>query len=240
MKPYVVNNSLRTISLLIDNDGSLSPFEDEVIQKYVSLHTFVFELLEQYKQWKKQGDAIRNNLQNRVAELDDFEKRMEEYNRFVRIVTEQEGLPEHTVNIKINPGQLTIDANVFQDDFNDVYTSLKEWVEAFEVLEKSYEKYNELLDEVDKKYVRYIYQNYNSVNIDLCSIDKDYDCFRETLSEIETLRDTTIDERDELVKEYDPVVKRVNGFYREVENFFYVFNNFQKLNNPGNENIELN
>jgi hypothetical protein len=241
MKNYIVDNPLRTISFVIENNGPLSSIEDEALHKYTALHDFVFSLLQQYKQWRSRGVDCQNQLQKRIDEIIDFEKQMEECNRFMRLVMKYEELSAGgKVDCKINPGHLFIDANNFQDEFNLLYESLKEWVKEFDTLEQLYEQSDTLFDEFHNNYFMFINDNWKSMKIDLCSLDDDYNCFREKLPAIEEMRDASIDERDALVQEYEPLVKRVNKFYNELNNFSKFFKSFQKMNEQGDKSAEWN
>ncbi|MGN6402825.1 MAG: hypothetical protein ACTHMD_20380 [Flavisolibacter sp.] len=241
MKNYTVDNPLRTISFVIENNGPLSSIEDEALHKYTALHDFVFSLLQQYEQWRSEGVNCRNQLQKRTEEITDFEKQMEECNRFMHLVMKYEELSAgERVECKINPGRLFIDTNDFQDKFNLLYESLEEWVKKFDALEDLYEQYGALFDEFHNNYFMVINDNCKSMKIDLYSLDDDYNCFREKLPAIDEMRDVSIDERDALVQEYETLLKRVNNFYSEVSNFSKFFKSFQKMNEQGDKSAEWN
>ncbi|MGN6165855.1 MAG: hypothetical protein ACTHOF_15070 [Flavisolibacter sp.] len=241
MKNYIVDNPLRTISFVIENNGPLSSIEDEALHKYTALHDFVFSLLQQYEQWRSKGVDYKHQLQKRADEITDFEKQMEECNRLMRLVMKYEEPPTgEKIECKINPGQLFIDANSFQEEFNVLYESLKEWVQEFETLEDLYEQYGALFEEFHNNYFMVINDNWKFMKIDLCSLDDDFNCFKEKLPAIDNMRDVSIDERDVVVQEYELLLKRVNKFYNEVSSFSRFFKSFQQMNEQGNKSAEWN
>jgi len=81
MASKIIEHPLRTIELTYDELKPFQPFEQEMLDRYTTLHNFVKELCEEYNSVQKKYEAHDNNIKRVIQRFRAIKTRMQHLNQ---------------------------------------------------------------------------------------------------------------------------------------------------------------
>lgn len=200
MKDLVIDYPFRTIRLNLTDKEPL-PIEAEGLELYQLLHLQLWDLKQCMLEFREKLEPLRVLANKLSVAYDNMENELHKYGRVAGFSDEMSEKfdPEHKgYTVKVNDLQRIIEEYAdIVEEYNAMNVELeKDFAEGEELMEK----FDETFREFDNNYISPIFKAYDTVQIDICSLDDDFDNFRSFCQEPDELRDKNIDEWD-LIKE---------------------------------------
>lgn len=211
MQPYIVELPLRTIHLELQ-DKEQTELDTCGLAAYISLHKELWELKQFIEQLRKEVEKAAAIAKDIKAAYDDMEDETKKYGRFAGFPDDYPFFPENEkITLKIKHLQNRIDTYA---KLVDRYNERRDYYDTiFNDAEKKREGYYESFSQFDHNYFTPMINAWAEVQVDMSSLDLDFDNFREVSTEVDELYDSIIDEWNamcESIKEVDQKIKQLN------------------------------
>lgn len=185
MKPTIINHPFHIIRLDYVSEAPLSALEQTAIEKYVELHNSseaykqVITRLETYYSSAdkplQQCQAIFEDLQNEYLLLTPMLHYLEEGGPLSQ--TEIESIDE-SERVCYDTQPLLSQLHNFNHTFDAYVDGLKKAEHEFAATEQQQEKLEQQFDDFDEHYFSPIIKDYKNMEIDICTLDENFDDFR--------------------------------------------------------------
>ena len=237
MKPTIINHLFRTISLSYISDAPLSQLEEAAIEKYTTLHNESFQLQETIQSLLKyytnaasiqqQCQTDHNKLQNEYLLVSPMLHYFEEGNLLaeneIDTVSEDE-----RVCYDMQP--LFTQLESFQNTY-DIYAEGLKMAEAQHIgMVQLQEQLEQHFDEFDDNYFSPIIKDYPNMEIDIVSLDEDFDHFRGAFSNLTNLSEQLCETRNAFVTTHLQLYNNIMALNKDLNALFATLNKIDGRN----------
>jgi uncharacterized coiled-coil DUF342 family protein len=217
-----IEHPLRTIEISFDERKPFHPFEEEMLERYTGLHSFVKELSEEYSEVQSKYEAHDNNIRKVISRFRAMKFRMNflgsEAKRLINTMT-----PERT------EAQAIIDqAAEFQILLKDFHRDVQKLADESDTMHRFFvpldnkdEHLTEVFDEY-KECREKLYGDTGNYSLDLHQYDADEQDFLSSLSNM-------VSRQDEFVSICNRVIDRYNMLVEEVEKTYEQWEQYNKM-----------
>lgn len=237
MKPTIIDHPFHVIKLEYNSEAPLSALEQEAIEKYVALHNqsqeysqVLTKLLTYYTSATKtlqQCQVIFNNLQNEYLLLTPMLHYLQEGGPLTE--NEIESIDENE-RVCYDTQPLLTQLHSFNHTFDAYADGLMAAEKEYAGTEQQQEKLELQFDDFDDNYFSPIIRNYKEMEIDICSLDEDFDNFRGAFSEIYKLVDNLIDTRNIFLDQHIKLQNRIIDLDKDIVALFTAINGEHRSN----------
>jgi hypothetical protein len=231
MKPTIINHPFRTISLGYMSEGPLSRLEQDAIEKYTLLHNesyqlqqLIIHLLEYYTSASATQQQCRKDFNGLHSEyilvspmLHYFEEGSHLKENEIESVDENE-----RVCYDMQP--LFTQLDVFQNSYEVYAEGLKTAENEHIGMVQLQEQLEQHFDEFDDNYFAPIIRNYQHMEIDIVTLDEDFDNFRGAFTDLTNLSDKLCTTRNAFVEEHLQLYNQITALNKDLANLFSVLN----------------
>jgi hypothetical protein len=185
MKPTIINHPFHTIKLDYVSEAPLSTLEQDAIEKYIELHNgsqaykdVLTRLHTYYTSTGKilqQCQVIFGNLQNEYLLLTPMLHYLEEGGPLSD--TEIESIDE-SERVCYDTQPLLTQLHNFNHTYDAYVDGLRAAEQEFAAIEQQQEKLEQLFDVFDDSYFSPIIKDYKNMEIDIVTLDENFDDFR--------------------------------------------------------------
>jgi hypothetical protein len=240
MKDYIVEFPLRTICLKREDKVQTS-LEAEGLYAYCSMHTRLWNLKLQWQKLQLQLAKLKPLAAAFDAKAAEMETETKRYGIYAGYSEEETKLffPEMDF-------QYTLKITHLQSLITGYGALVDTYAPLNKALNKALKKVDEQYEEFADYHTYFIEQcftpmlkEYDVLQIDTASLDKDFDEFREKWTEVDALRDEIIDEWNEISEALKVICNKVTALDVRFKHISQMFNstNPAKMNN---DNAALN
>jgi hypothetical protein len=221
MKPTIINHPFHIINLGYVSEAPLSAFEVEALEKYIDLHNKsqeynqVLTRLNNY--YSSTGTlqkcaAIFNNLQNEYLLLTPMLHYLQEGDPLTE--NEIESIDENE-RVCYDTQPLLTQLHTFNHTYDAYYDGLRAAEQEFAGTEQQQEKLEQQFDDFNDNYFNPIIKDYERMEIDICTLDQDFDDFRGAFCDLTDRADKLCDTRttflDAHIKLHNRIVELDKG-----------------------------
>jgi chromosome segregation ATPase len=231
MKPTIINHPFHVIKLEYNSEAPLSALEQEAIEKYVELHNqsqeynqVLTRLLTYYTSATKilqQCKVIFDNLQNEYILLTPMLHYLQEGGPLTE--NEIESIDE-SERVCYDTQPLLTQLHSFNHTFDAYADGLMAAEKEFSATEQQQEKLELQFDDFNDNYFNPIIRDYQIMEIDICSLDENFDDFRGAFSELYKQVDNLIDIRNAFLDQHIKLQNRIIELDKDIVALFAAIN----------------
>ena len=243
MKPTTINNPFRTISLDYMSDAPLSELEQTAIEKYVALHDKSQQLKEIIARLHNYYTSALEVQQQCRTDIDKLQNEYLLVSPMLHYFEEGSYLPPAEVEEVDENERVCYDTQPLMVQLEVFKYSYHDYIEPLKIAEKEHtdmlqfqEKLEEDFDEFDSKYFSPIVKNFAEMEIDIATLDQDFDNFRGAYSDMMKLGDDLCDARNAFIEIHNPLQDQILQLDKDLANLFSVLNKIDE----GNEGYSSN
>ncbi|WP_205510946.1 hypothetical protein [Longitalea arenae] len=231
MKPTIINHPFHVIRLDYVSEAPLSALEQTAIEKYVELHNSaeaykqVITRLETYYTSAvkplQQCQLIFENLQNEYLLLTPMLHYLEEGGPLSE--SEIETIDE-SERVCYDTQPLLTELHNFNRSFDIYVEGLKTAEHEYATTEQQQEKLEQQFDEFDEHYFSPIIRDYKNMEIDICSLDENFDDFRGAFCDLTGRADKLYDTRAAFLDKHIQLHNKIVGLDKDIVALFAAIN----------------
>lgn len=231
MKPTIIDHPFHVIKLDYCSEAPLSTLEQEAIDKYVELHNgsqaykdVLTRLHTYYSSTDKvlqQCQGIFNSLQNEYLLLTPMLHYLQEGGPLSD--TEIESIDE-SERVCYDTQPLLTQLHNFNHNYDAYVDSLRTAEQEFATVEKQQEQLEQLFDVFDDNYFSPIIKDYKNMEIDICTLDENFDDFRGVFSDLIRFADKTYEARAAFLDQHIQLHNRIVELDKEIVALFAAIN----------------
>lgn len=231
MKPTIINHPFHVIKLEYNSDAPLSALEQQALDKYVELHNksqeynqVLTRLLTYYTSATKtlhQCQVIFGNLQNEYILLTPMLHYLQEGGPLTD--SEIESIDENE-RVCYDTQPLLTQLHSFNHTFDAYADGLMAAEKEFAGTEQQQEKLEQQFDDFNDNFFNPIIRNYKEMEIDICSLDEDFDDFRGAFSELYKQVDSLIDTRNVFLDQHIQLQNKIIDLDKDIVALFAAIN----------------
>jgi hypothetical protein len=237
MKPTIINHPFHVIKLEYNSEAPLSALEQEAIEKYLELHNqsqaynqVLTRLLTYYTSATKtlhQCQVIFDNLQNEYILLTPMLHYLQEGGPLTE--NEIESIDE-SERVCYDTQPLLTQLHTFNHTFDAYADGLMAAEKEFSATEQQQEKLEEQFDDFNDNFFNPIIRDYENMEIDICSLDENFDDFRGAFSELYKQVDSLIDIRNIFLDQHIKLQNRIIELDKDIVALFAAINGDTRSN----------
>ena len=234
MKPTIINHPFHVIKLDYVSEAPLSTLEQDAIEKYVELHNGsqdykdVLTRLHTYYttagKTLQQCQVIFDNLQNEYLLLTPMLHYLQEGGPLSE--TEIESIDE-SERVCYDTQPLLTELHNFNHIYDGYIDGLRAAEQEFAVIEPQQEKLEQLFDVFDDNYFSPIIKDYKNMEIDICTLDENFDDFRGAFSDLIEFADKLYDARVTFLDQHIQLHNRIVQLDKDIVTLFAAINGEQ-------------
>jgi chromosome segregation ATPase len=231
MKPTMINHPFHVIRLDYVSEAPLSALEQTAIDKYVELHNSaeaykqVLTRLENYYTTAdkplQQCQAIFENLQNEYLLLTPMLHYLEEGGPLSQ--SEIESIDE-SERVCYDTQPLLTQLHNFNHTFDAYVDGLKTAEQEFATTEQQQENLEQQFDDFDENYFSPIIKDYKNMEIDICTLDENFDDFRGAFCDLTDKADKLYDIRSTFLDKHIQLHNKIVELDRDIVALFAAIN----------------
>jgi hypothetical protein len=231
MKPTIINHPFHVINLDYVSEAPLSALEQEAIEKYIDLHnksqeyhqvlTRLFNYYTSAINILQKCTAIFDNLQNEYLLLTPMLHYLQEGNPLTE--NEIESIDE-SERVCYDTQPLLTQLHNFNHTYDAYYDGLRAAETEFAGIEQQQEKLELQFDDFNDNYFNPIIRDYKIMEIDICSLDQDFDDFRGAFCDMTDLADKLYDTRFTLLNAHVQLHNRIVELDKDIVLLFAAIN----------------
>jgi hypothetical protein len=237
MKPTLINHPFHVIKLEYNSEAPLSALEEEALEKYVDLHNksqeynqVLTRLLTYYTSATKtlnQCQVIFDNLQNEYLLLTPMLHYLQEGGPLSE--SEIESIDENE-RVCYDTQPLLTQLHTFNHTFDAYADGLMAAEKEYAGTEQQQEKLEGQFDEFNDNFFSPIIKNYKEMEIDICSLDENFDDFRGAFCELYDVVEKLCDTRNAFLDLHIKLQNRIIELDKDIVALFIAING---ESNPG-------
>jgi hypothetical protein len=231
MKPTIINHPFHVINLEYVSEAPLSTLEQEAIEKYVDLHNKCQEyhqvltrLINYYTSAVhilKKCTVIFDNLQNEYLLLTPMLHYLQEGDPLTE--NEIQSIDENE-RVCYDTQPLLNQLHNFNHTYDAYYDGLRAAETEYAGTEQQQEKLELQFDDFNDNYFNPIIKDYKIMEIDICSLDENFDDFRGAFCDLTDLADKLYDTRVALLDAHVQLHNRIVELDKEIVVLFAAIN----------------
>lgn len=241
MKPTIINHPFHVIKLDYVSEAPLSTLEQEAIEKYVELHNGsqaykdVLTRLHTYYTGTgkilQQCQGIFNNLQNEYLLLTPMLHYLQEGGPLSD--NEIESIDE-SERVCYDTQPLLTQLHNFNHTYDAYIDGLRAAEKEFATVEKQQEQLEQLFDVFDDHYFSPIIRDYKNMEIDICTLDENFDDFRGAFSDLIDFVDKMYEARAAFLDQHIQLHNKIVELDKDIVALFAAING--DPDDPNNSN----
>lgn len=231
MKPTIINHPFHVIRLEYMSEAPLSTLEQTAIEKYVELHNSaetykqVLTRLETYYTSAvkplQQCRVTFENLQNEYLLLTPMLHYLEEGGPLTQ--SEIESIDE-SERVCYDTQPLLTQLHNFNHTFDAYVDGLKTAEHEYAATEQQQEKLERQFDDFDENYFSPIIKDYKNMEIDICSLDENFDDFRGAFCDLTRQADKLCDTRAAFLDKHIQLHNKIVELDKDIVALFAAIN----------------
>lgn len=231
MKPTIIEHPFHDIRLTYMSEAPLSTLEQEGIEKYVELHNqsqeykqVIERLLNYYTSAGKtlqKCQAIFDNLQNEYILLTPMLHYLEEGGPLSE--NEIESIDE-SERVCYDTQPLLTQLHAFNHTFDAYADGLMAAEKEYSGTEQQQEKLELLFDDFNDNYFNPIIKDWKIMEIDICSLDENFDDFRGAFGDMTDMVDKLCEIRNAFLDSHIKLQKRIVALDKDIVALFAALN----------------
>jgi hypothetical protein len=231
MKPTIIEHPFHDIRLTYMSEAPLSTLEQEGIEKYVELHNksqeykqIIERLLNYYTLAGKtllKCQAIFDNLQNEYILLTPMLHYLEEGGPLSE--NEIDSIDE-SERVCYDTQPLLTQLHTFNHTFDAYADGLMAAEKEYAATEKQQEKLELLFDDFNDNYFNPIIRDWKFMEIDICSLDENFDDFRGAFGDMTDMVDQLCDIRNAFLDSHIKLQNRIVELDKDIVALFAAIN----------------
>jgi hypothetical protein len=201
-----------------NSDAELSEYEEKAISLYEALHDEIYEFRESWLKNRKDIAIMHAELKELRAAFEKLEDATKLYGELAGYEEEEIltfSLPEEEYELR--PRDLQNQVMDFKVLVDNYWERTEPVSQLFNKIYNKDEEFDINLEHFCNEYFSPIIHNWENVEIDTVSLDRDLDNFREALSPIFKLQQDTIDERNVWIEEHNATAIAIGKLYDRIE-----------------------
>jgi hypothetical protein len=237
MKPTIINHPFHVIKLDYMSEAPLSALEQEAIEKYVELHNksqeyndVLTRLLTYYTSATKtlhQCQVIFDNLQNEYLLLTPMLHYLQEGGPLTE--SEIESIDE-SERVCYDTQPLLTELHNFNHTFDAYADGLMAAEKEYATTEQQQEKLEHQFDDFNDNFFSPIIRDYAIMEIDICTLDENFDDFRGAFSDLYKLADNLCDTRNAFLDLHIKLQNRIIELDKDIVALFSAINGHGQSN----------
>lgn len=231
MKPTIINHPFHVISLTYMSEAPLSALEQEGIEKYIALHDksqeykqVLEKLLNYYRSAGKilqKCEVIFDKLQNEYLLLTPMLHYLEEGGPLSE--TEIESIDE-SERVCYDTQPLLTQLHNFNHTFDAYADGLMAAEKEYATTEQQQEKLELQFDDFNDNYFNPIIRDWKIMEIDICSLDENFDDFRGAFCDMTDMADKLCDIRNTFLDAHIKLQNRIVELDKNIVALFAAIN----------------
>lgn len=241
MKPTEINHPFHVIKLTYMSEAPLSTIEQDGIEKYVELHNKsqeykqVLERLQNYYtsavKTLQKCQSIFDNLQNEYILLTPMLHYLQEGGPLTE--NEIDSIDENE-RVCYDTQPLLTQLHIFNHTFDAYADGLLAAEKEYAATEQQQEKLELQFDDFNDNYFNPIIKDWKIMEIDICSLDENFDDFRGAFCDMTDMANNLIDIRNDFLDSHIKLQNRIVELDKDIVALFAALNG--NANTNGNSN----
>lgn len=233
MKEVVKDHPLRPIILRFDRDKPQLEFETKGLSAHYLMHDLTWEAQQKLKKLNEQLGEI----DVKIAELEYYLLPIEQDLDILEVFLKIKGPSVLPLNNYDEEIEINIDVSELFSSITDHNQQLRDLHSEVSTAYAAYEQHYDMIYEIESwideqlwKDVHQIYVNYLDAKVDIVSLDRDQEEFREVLSDVFDYQDRYYGYFDLIISVFNAFQKRCEESYQRAEIVNKGLNNLQHNN----------
>lgn len=216
MKPTQIPHPLKRICLTYNSEAALSNFEKNFIERYKLLHDELVVIKNQLVQLGPDIEMVMTGLAEVKNSFDTLDNKITSTELMLGIG--DDGLvPGHFV---VRPGEIQNLLDEFQSVRKDYWLIMVPMHNLFNNVYRRFIAFDDTVEQFEKEFSEPLFQNFETIEIDIASFDKDMNRFRDAWMAIASMQDKCLDEYNEWAKRQTSLVNDSDDLYDRIKNLF--------------------
>ena len=243
MKPTIINHPFHVINLEYVSEAPLSALEQEAIEKYIDLHNKSQEYHQLLTKLINYYTSTVTILEKCTAIFDKLENEYLLLTPMLHYLQEGNPLTENEIKSIDESERVCYDTQPLLTqlhNFNHAYDAYCNGLRTAETeyagTEQQQEKLELQFDDFDDNYFSPIIRDYKIMEIDICSLDQDFDNFRGAFCDLTDLADKLHETRVAFLDVHIQLHKRIVKLDKEIVILFDAINGESDATTNGESN----
>ena len=224
MKPTVIPHPLKKIHFTYKSEARLSQFETVFIERYKGLHDELADIKAQLLQLAPIIDIVATEYKNVKKAFDELREKIVRTECMTGIGTSEDFPPSP---ISIRPDEINKVLSEFQEIRSNYWSIMLPMHSQFNDVYKRFTDFDDKVEVFEKEFSEPLFRNFEIMEIDTRSFDKDMNEFRAEWMSIASLQETCLDKYTEWAKYQTILVNDSSALYNRIKPLYKYLNTLE-------------